>query len=69
MKQVTSTNDLPLHGRLRPDLPYLQFNFLAIHFDGTYFKVDTDRGYERRVERVLAETKQHARFAHAGIAN
>jgi hypothetical protein len=47
----------------------LQFDFLAVHFDGTYFEVYADRGYERGVESVLAETEQHARFPDAGVAD
>lgn len=41
-------------------IPDLEFNALAVEFDGADFEVDSDGGDEGRGEGVLAETQQTA---------
>jgi hypothetical protein len=48
---------------VHPTYPYLQLNSLAIEFDRLDLKIDSDRGDERRRERVIRETQQQATLA------
>lgn len=50
-------------------VPDLQFHSLSIQLDGADFKIDSDRGDERRGERVFAEPQETARLAHAGVSD
>ena len=50
-------------------VPDLKFDLFPSQFDGFNLEVDSDGGYEGRVESVVREPEQDASFSHAGISN
>lgn len=50
-------------------VPDLQFHSLAVQLDSADFKVDSDRGDERRGKGVFAEPQETAGLAHAGVSD
>jgi len=50
-------------------IPNLKFYFFSLQFYGFNFEVNTDGGDERSGERVVRESEQDARLAHARVAD